>query len=89
MSLLILLWVLAQPGECSDRSPGLSKCVTYLPKTVDRGAVVAWTCRAVCYTPTTWKKDGGTDAKTLESDGATKPLCVTDLEKKCAASQKR
>lgn len=92
MSLFILLWALAQPGDCTDRTPGLSKCVDYSPRVVDRGVVVEWNCAAVCYTPTTWKTDGGTDAKTLRATGATQDVCRTakpnGLEAQCAALQR-
>ncbi len=77
--LLALLMLLAQ-DECMDRRPGLSKCVEYRP-----GGV----CLAVCYSPSGVKKDGGTDANTLTGHGTTREACAADLERQCAARQKR
>lgn len=76
MTLLLLLWALAQPGECADKRPGLSQCVEYRT-----------TCRAVCYWPSTWKRDGGTDSEVLAGDGKTPEACKLDLEARCAAKQ--
>lgn len=79
MMLFALLWALAQPGECNDRTPGLSKCVEYWPKA--GGGV---TCKAVCYTPSRTKKDGGTDGRTLSAEGATEDACRESLKRQCA-----
>lgn len=75
--LIFLLLILAQPGECADRRVGLSQCVEYWP------APGGFTCKAVCYTPSKTKKDGGTDARTLTGAGATKDACKADLEHQC------
>ncbi|HEU4526275.1 MAG TPA: hypothetical protein VFR62_14715 [Gemmatimonadales bacterium] len=69
---------MAQPGECADRRPGLSQCVEYWPR--EGGG---FTCKAVCYTPSTTKRDGGTDARTLSGQGADKGACKADLERQC------
>lgn len=79
----LVMLLLAQPGECADRRPGLSKCVEY------RGTPPTVTCLAVCYSPSGTKKDGGTDANTLTGHGATQDACKTDLEAQCTDRQKR
>lgn len=79
---LFLLWALAgPPDECADRTPGLSKCVEYYPKTVDKGVVTEWGCKAACYVRKTGEKDdGGTDARIVYGSGADKHACHHDLK---------
>lgn len=85
---LLILFALAQPDadECRDRRPGLSKCVQYSPKTMDKGVTVEWNCKAVCYSPQ--KKgepgyDGGTDANILNASGKTQDACHEELKRQC------
>lgn len=80
MTLLFLFLALAQPGECADKRPGLSQCVEY--------KVTRYSCEAVCYWPSTWKKDGGTDSGLLRGEGETKDACRITLERQCADKQK-
>lgn len=81
-ALLLVLWVaLAQPGECNDRSPGLSKCVEYTPRTMDAGKVTDWNCVAVCYYGK--RSDGGTYSKILNEHAPTQPACLQRLQDAC------
>lgn len=78
--MLLVLMLLLTQGDCTDRRPGLSKCVEYRQD---------GSCLAVCYSASTWKKDGGTDGHTLTGHGADHAACLSDLEAQCAARQKR
>lgn len=79
MTLWLLLWVMAQPGECNDRSPGLSKCVEY--RTTRGGC----TCKAACYVRKAGSgDDGGTDARIVYGAGKDEPTCKADLERQAS-----
>ncbi len=84
--LWLLLLALAQPGECNDRKPGLSKCVEYRPEVVDAGKVTRWSCKAACYVRKSGKgwDDGGTDASIVNATGPTQDACRADLERQAA-----
>lgn len=67
----LVMIILAQ-GDCTDRRPGLSKCVTY----ERRGDKVD--CRAACYTVS--KPDGGTKGDTVKAAGyPSEDACRTEL----------
>lgn len=74
-----MLWLLAaltlaQPGECSDRSPGLSRCVDYKH---EPGGV---SCRAACYLAD--KPDGGTTGYTVKTSGhPSEDSCRRELQR--------
>lgn len=74
---LLLALALSQPGECNDRSPGLSQCVEY--EALDGGGV---SCRAACY----WgrRPDGGTYGNVVRATGPSEPACLLELKRQAS-----
>jgi hypothetical protein len=78
-TLIVLFALLAEPDQCMDRKPGLSKCITY--RQVD-GRV---TCEAACYSGR--RPDGGTYATLVKGSGKDEPACKQSLEAACATKR--
>jgi hypothetical protein len=71
---LLALLAFAQPDECTDRSPGLSKCVEYEPP--KDGKVK---CRAACHHGR--RPDGGTYGTNVYAEGKDKAACLFELQR--------
>jgi hypothetical protein len=82
MTFLLLFLVLAQPGECRDRSPGISKCVEY-GHGVNAGKPFT-TCKASCYYGK--RPDGGTYGTNVHDEvpADDEPGCKKKLEDQAA-----
>lgn len=75
MMMWLLLWAaLAQSGECTDRSPGLSQCVEY--NRLDGGGV---SCKAGCYYGR--RPDGGTYGNVVFATGRDESSCLFELKR--------
>lgn len=78
MTLLLLLWVLADPGgRPCKREPGRAQCIT-----VERRHEKAYRCRASCYVP--GRADGGVYPSIISAEKESENACVKELDRQAS-----